>query len=282
MVLSHLPKLSDGLKQNNLWAKKSFGQHFLLDENFCYKIAALTQHVEGKYVAEVGPGPGGLSRAIISRNPKAFTMIEMDKDFAPMLIPLSDIAPSIQIHWGDALKVDIPALFPSNKITLLSNLPYNIGTVLLIGWLKDIQKFEELVLMFQKEVALRICAQKGDKHYGRLAVMTNWLCKTQLALKVPPAAFTPPPKVDSAVIIVTPRPQPLFNVSFKSMEFVVAAAFNMRRKMLKRSLKSFDIPWETLDINPTLRPEELDIEDFGKIAKYLEDTNHPSLTTKTS
>ncbi len=268
MGISQLQKLSDALKQNGLWANKALGQHFLLDENFCNKIASLTQQIDNHYVAEVGPGPGGLSRAILRNNPKQFIMIEMDKRFDPLLTPLASLGQDTNIQWGDALKTDMASLFPSGKVTLLSNLPYNIGTVLLISWLKEIQKFNELILMFQKEVALRVCAQKGEQHYGRLAVMTNWLCETHLALHVPPSAFTPPPKVDSAVITITPREKPLVDVSFEAMEFIVAKAFNMRRKMLKRSLKDLNIPWQELDIDPTLRPEVLDIEDFGKIAQY--------------
>lgn len=272
MGITQLPKLSDALKQNGLWANKALGQHFLLDENFCDKIASLTNNLNDKYVAEVGPGPGGLSRAILRQNPQQFIMIEMDKRFEPLLSPLCQSNKNTNIHWGDALKTDIPALFLADKITLLSNLPYNIGTVLLINWLKQIQQFNQLVLMFQKEVALRVCAQKGEQHYGRLAVMTNWLCETYLALNVPPSAFTPPPKVHSAVITVTPRPTPLIDVSFEAMEFIVGKAFNMRRKMLKRSLKDLNIPWEDLDIDPTLRPEMLDIEDFGKIAQFWQNS----------
>ncbi len=268
MDISQLPKLSDALKENNLWANKAFGQHFLLDENFCQKIASLAKNLKGKYVAEVGPGPGGLSRSILRLNPQKFTMIEMDNRFEPLLSPLSSIGQDTNIYWGDALKTDIPSLFPSEKIILLSNLPYNIGTPLLINWLKNINQFEELILMFQKEVALRVCAQMGEKHYGRLAVMTNWLCETRLALNVPPSAFTPPPKVDSAVITLIPRAKPLIDVSFEAMEFVVAKAFNMRRKMLKRSLKDLNIPWNDLDIDPMLRPEALDIISFGKIAQF--------------
>lgn len=268
MGLTQYPKLSDALKQNGLWANKALGQHFLLDENFCNKIVSLANNINGQYIVEVGPGPGGLSRAILRQNPQQFIMVEMDKRFEPLLNPLCQPSNHATIHWGDALKINIPALFAADKITLLSNLPYNIGTVLLINWLKQIQQFKQLILMFQKEVALRVCAQKGEQHYGRLAVMTNWLCDTHLALNVPPSAFTPPPKVQSAVISIVPRPYPLIDVSFEAMEFIVGKAFNMRRKMLKRSLKDLNIPWQDLDIDPTLRPEMLDIENFGKIAQY--------------
>ncbi len=264
--MHQLPKLSDALKAEGLWANKSLGQHFLLDENLCDRIASLSGGLEEKNVIEVGPGPGGLSRAILRANPHSFTMVEMDKRFEPVLSPLCSLHPQTQIIWGDALKTPIHEL-NNNKITLLSNLPYNIGSVLLINWLKNIQNFEQFILMYQKEVALRICAQAGDKHYGRLAVMTNWLCHTKLALNIPPSAFTPPPKVDSAVIVITPREKPLMDIDFATMELIVAKAFGMRRKMLKRIFKGIDIPWIELDIDPTLRPENLEVIDFCKIAQ---------------
>ncbi len=264
--MEKLPKLSDALKTNGLWANKSLGQHFLLDENLCDRIVALSFGLKGKNVIEVGPGPGGLSRAILRASPASFTMVEMDKRFEPMLSPLTQRHPHTQILWNDALKIPVHDCY-ADKITLLSNLPYNIGTVLLVNWLKNINHFDKFILMFQKEVALRVCAQTGDKHYGRLAVMTNWLCETQLALHIPPAAFTPPPKVDSAVIAITPREKPLMDIDFETMEFIVAKAFGMRRKMLKRIFKGIDINWEELDIDPTLRPENLEVIEFCKIAQ---------------
>ncbi len=264
--MSHLPKLSDALKANGLWANKSLGQHFLLDENLCDRIVTLSEGLKNKKVIEVGPGPGGLSRSILRAQPHSFTMIETDKRFEPILSPLTELHPRIQILWNDALKTPIHHLY-EEKITLLSNLPYNIGSILLIRWLKNIEAFEQLILMYQKEVAMRICASPGHKHYGRLAVMSNWLCHTKLALKVPSTAFTPPPKVDSAVITITPRKKPLMEVDFSIMESIVAKAFNMRRKMLKRIFKGIAIPWHDLNIDSTLRPENLNITDFCKIAK---------------
>ncbi len=263
--MENLPKLSDALKAEGLWANKSLGQHFLLDANLCGRIAALSGGLQGKNIVEVGPGPGGLSRAIVAMEPQSFTMVEMDKRFEAVLSPLTHIHNNTQILWGDALKTPIHTLY-DGKITLLSNLPYNIGSVLLINWLKNIEAFDQFVLMFQKEVAQRVCANPNDKHYGRLAVMTNWLCHTHMALHVPPAAFTPPPKVDSAVIVITPREKPLMDIDFATMELTVAKAFGMRRKMLKRIFKGIDIPWQELGIDASQRPENLEVTDFCKIA----------------
>ncbi len=264
---AQLPKLSDALKEHGLFAKKNLGQHFLLDSNLCQKIASYAGNVSAHHLIEIGPGPGGLSRAIKNLSPKSFTMVERDERFAPLLEPLCDAR--CRILWQDALKLNVADTVETPRI-LLSNLPYNIGTVLLIGWLKQITEFDKLVLMFQKEVAQRVTASVGDNHYGRLAVMCSWLCYCEYLQDVPPAAFTPPPKVDSGIILLTPRDKPLMDVPFDVMERTVARAFNMRRKMLKRIFKNDNIPWEDLDIDPTLRPEQLDVLGFCRLARWFE------------
>ncbi len=266
--MTEYPKLSDALKAHGLFAKKHLGQHFLLDTHLCQKIASFAGDVSHAHVIEVGPGPGGLSRAVKQLSPKSFTMIERDERFAPLLNPLCDN--STRILWQDALKVDMERDTASPRI-LLSNLPYNIGTTLFIGWLRQIQSFEQLVLMFQKEVAQRITAKVGEQHYGRLAVMSHWLCHCRYLQDVPPSAFTPPPKVDSGIIRISPRQKPLMNVSFDVMERTVARAFGMRRKMLKRIFKNDDVPWEILDIDPTFRPEQLEVEGFCRLARWFEE-----------
>ncbi len=264
--MDQYPKLSDALKAHDLFAKKHLGQHFLLDPHLCQKIASFAGCISHAHVIEVGSGPGGLSRAIKALSPKSFTMIERDERFAPLLTPLCD--DKVMILWQDALQVDIKKDISAPRI-LLSNLPYNIGTTLFIGWLKQIQLFEMLILMFQKEVAQRITANVGESHYGRLAVMSKWLCHRQYLQDVPPSAFTPPPKVDSGVIRITPRSQPLMGVSFDAMERTVAKAFGMRRKMLKRIFKGDNVPWKILDIEPTLRPEQLEVEGFCRLARWF-------------
>lgn len=266
-----LPKLSDALKAHGLFAKKQLGQHFLLDPHLCQKIASFAGDLSSMHVIEVGPGPGGLSRAIKELSPKSFIMIERDERFAPLLEPLCD--DTVKILWQDALKVDMEKDTYAPRV-LLSNLPYNIGTTLFIGWLRQIQSFQMLILMFQKEVAQRITARVGEPHYGRLAVMSGWLCHLRYLQDVPPSAFTPPPKVDSGIIRVMPREKPLMDVSFDAMERTVARAFGMRRKMLKRIFKGEDIPWESLDIEPTLRPEQLEVEGFCRLARWLYPAEH--------
>lgn len=265
-----LPSTSDLIKKYGLLAKKSLGQNFILDKNFTDKIARAAGDLTNYEVLEVGPGPGSLTRSILDCGAKKLTVIEMDERCIAALNELKDFyGDRLNIIQGDALTYDLR--LTTNPLKIIANLPYNIGTVLIFKWLKNVEKISSMHLMLQKEVVERITAKPNDKHYGRLAVMVNFLCHTRMVFSVSRTVFTPPPKVTSAIVEIIPRAKPLADVEFEKLERVVAAAFNQRRKMLKSSLKSiFENPEEILKeagINPELRPENLKIEEFCKIAQ---------------
>jgi 16S rRNA (adenine1518-N6/adenine1519-N6)-dimethyltransferase len=265
-----LPSTSELIKKYGLAAKKSLGQNFILDKNFTDKIARAAGDLSDSIVLEIGPGPGSLTRSILDAGAKKLIVVERDERCIELLKEFQDFyGDRIGVINGDALEYQV-----SGKVKIISNLPYNIGTVLLFKWLKDSDKIESMHLMLQKEVVERITAKPGDKHYGRLAVMVNFLCETRLVFEVSRHVFTPPPKVTSAIVEIIPREKPLVeDVDFKKLERVVGAAFNQRRKMLKSSLKAvFKNPEEVLKdcgIRSDLRPENLKIEDFCKLAKLL-------------
>lgn len=265
---------SELIKKYGLNAKKSLGQNFILDKNFTDKIvraaSGLNVDLSNATVLEIGPGPGSLTRSILDAGAKKLIVVERDERCIELLKEFQNFyGDRIEVINGDALEYLV-----LGKVKIISNLPYNIGTVLLFKWLKEADKIESMHLMLQKEVVERITAKSGDNHYGRLAVMVNFLCETRLVFEVSRHVFTPPPKVTSAIVEIIPREKPLVeDVDFKKLERVVGAAFNQRRKMLKSSLKAvFKNPEEVLKdcgIRPDLRPENLKIEEFCKLAKLL-------------
>ncbi len=268
-----LPPLKDVIKRFGLGAKKSLGQHFLLDLNLCARIAAAGGDINGRTVIEIGPGPGGLTRALLNAGAGRVVAVERDKRCVKALYELAAAYPGrLEIIEGDALEMDCPAMGPAPR-KIVANLPYNIATPLLIGWLKQAQKFESLTLMFQKEVADRLTAEPATKAYGRLTVISRWLCRVRIAFNIDKRAFTPPPKVASSVVTLTPRPKPLANADWKALETVTAAAFGQRRKMLRGSLKVLDGDGEKLcraaGIEPTLRAENLSVEQFCALARNM-------------
>ena len=282
MSLDNLPTLIETLKIHGLWANKNLGQHFLLDMNITDKIARLAAPLDGMNVAEIGPGPGGLTRALIQNGANVLA-IEMDERFLPPLDDLARATGQLQVLNANALKVDIAKEFGSTQqIKIIANLPYNVGTKMLINWLTSNPLFwSQAVLMFQKEVAERVTANPGDKAYGRLAILTQSVCTAHIAFEVPAKDFTPPPKVDSAVIVLDPLSQEKRFPDLKLLGDVTMAAFGQRRKMLRASLKSMaknhgttSMDWcETCSIDPTSRPEVLSVEAFQQLARFISKLN---------
>lgn len=269
-ALADLPPLRESLATHGLLAKKSFGQHFLLDLNITRKIARLAAVGAGDHVIEVGPGPGGLTRALLETGAQ-LTTIEKDERFRPLLEELAAICPALSLVFGDALQVDEAALAQGAPAHLVANLPYNVGTALLIKWLTGPWTPASLTLMFQREVADRIVASPGDEAYGRLAVLVQATSLAQRVMDVPARAFTPPPKVESAVVRLTPRPERLAPERLKALEQITAAAFGQRRKMLRSSLKA--LGGEALAVaaglDPQARAETIDLAGFLRLADSL-------------
>ncbi len=266
---------SEIIKKYSLNAKKSLGQNFILDKNFTDKIVKSAGNLNEFEVLEVGPGPGSLTRSILDAGAKKLIAVERDERCLEALTELKNFyGERFKTISDDALKIDETALFPKGKkFKIIANLPYNIGTVLLFKWLKIAPQISSMHLMLQKEVVERIIAKPNENHYGRLAVMINFLCETKMIFTVNRNVFTPPPKVTSAIVEIIPREKPLFDVEFSKLEKVVAAAFNQRRKMLKSSLKTLfkdpELVLKRIEINPELRPENLTIKEFCKITKEL-------------
>lgn len=273
-AIDDLPPLREVLAEYELNAKKALGQNFLLDLNLTQKIARTAGSLEGVHVIEVGPGPGGLTRAILSLNAERLTVIERDGRCLPVLAKIAERYPErLEIINGDALEQDFTALAGGKPVKIIANLPYNVGTQLLVNWLLPSgwpPCWQSLTLMFQKEVAQRIVARPGDKHYGRLGVLAGWRSEARIAFDVPPQAFTPPPKVTSSVVHLTPRARP-FPVAADKLEKVTQAAFGQRRKMLRQSLKSLggETLLEKAGIDPKRRAETLSVEEFCNLASLL-------------
>lgn len=276
MDLKDLPSLSETVRKHDLYANKSLGQHFLLDMNLTDKIARLADPLNDVHVTEIGPGPGGLSRALLLRGTKHLSVIEMDERFIPALVEIGDCSDGrLSIVKGDALRFDI-ATQTSAPRKIIANLPYNVGTKMLINWVSARPIFwEQMVLMFQLEVAQRVVASPGDNHYGRLAVLCQSVASCRLAFDVPARLFTPPPKVDSAVIVLEPLASPYPDL--KALGRVTQAAFGQRRKMVRRSLRSLAKDenliledWlEQASIDPQTRPETLPISAFQALANKI-------------
>ena len=269
-----LPPLRDTIRMHGLDARKALGQHFLLDLNLTRRIVRAAGEIDGHTVIEVGPGPGGLTRALLESPAAHIIAIERDARCIAALAELQAAWPGrLTVIEGDALEADWSAL-ANGPTHVIANLPYNVGTPLLIGWLKQAPLFASLALMFQKEVGDRLLAPVGGKAYGRLAVMAQWICKVTRAFDIPARAFTPPPKVDSSVILLTPRAEPLAPARWAAMERVVAAAFGQRRKMLRASLRQLPVDSDALlaatGIDGSLRAEQLPIADFAALARAFD------------
>ena len=267
-----LPPLRDVIARYGLSASKALGQNFLFDRQLLARIAAVPGDIEGAEVFEVGPGPGGLTRALLAAGARV-TAIERDRRCLPALTELGAAYPGrLTLIEGDALAIDAPSLF-ADRPHIVANLPYNIGTALLVGWLTSAWPpwWRSATLMFQKEVAERIVAAPGTDHYGRLAVLSQWRSTVRIAMPVHRSAFTPPPKVMSAVVHITPGEAP-DGVAVTAVERVTAAAFGQRRKMLRQSLKPVPGALEalaTLGIDTTRRAETLSVAEFFQVARAL-------------
>lgn len=271
-----LPPLRDVIERHDLRARKSLGQNFLLDLNLTAKIARQAGDLSACDVLEIGPGPGGLTRGLLSEGARKVLAIEKDARCLPALQEIADAYPNrLHVIEGDALNID-PLAHLTPPIRVASNLPYNVGTELLIRWLTPKQWppfWQSLTLMFQREVAQRITADVGDKAYGRLAILSQWRCDARIVVSLPPEAFSPPPKVSSAVVHLSMLPEPRFPADFKTLERVVAAAFNQRRKMLRSSLNSVSPEIEDMlhaaGIKPTERAEQVSLEEFCALAREV-------------
>jgi 16S rRNA (adenine1518-N6/adenine1519-N6)-dimethyltransferase len=267
--LEALPPLREALAEHGLMARKAFGQHFLLDLNITRKIARLAGFAPGERVIEVGPGPGGLTRALLEAGARV-TAIEKDPRFRPLLEDLAEAAApgALSLVFADALGADEAALLDGEPCQVVSNLPYNVGTALLVKWLTGPWTPLAMTLMFQKEVAQRIVAPVGGSAYGRLAVIAQATCETQVVMEVPARAFTPPPKVESAVVRLVPRAERPSPPRLDALQKLTAAAFGQRRKMLRASLKA--LGGEPLigaaGLDPRARAETVDIEGFLRLA----------------
>ncbi|MEM7729964.1 MAG: 16S rRNA (adenine(1518)-N(6)/adenine(1519)-N(6))-dimethyltransferase RsmA [Pseudomonadota bacterium] len=268
-----LPTLHETVAIHGLRADKSLGQHFLLDLNLTRSIARLAKPLEGVHVAEVGPGPGGLTRALLLEGAEHVLAIEMDERFLPPLDDLARASGRLTVHHGDALRLDIADALPAPR-KIVANLPYNVGTKMLVNWITARPRFwEQMVLMFQLEVAQRVCAQPGESAYGRLAVLCQSVGHCRIAMEVPARLFTPPPKVDSAVVVIDPLDAPFGDL--KALGELTQAAFGQRRKMLRASLKGYAKrhglelgSWlERAGVDPTARPETLDVAAFQRMVE---------------
>ncbi|MEA1942114.1 MAG: 16S rRNA (adenine(1518)-N(6)/adenine(1519)-N(6))-dimethyltransferase RsmA [Pseudomonadota bacterium] len=277
MSLDGLPPLREVIAQHGLGANKAFGQHFLLDLNLTGKIASLAGDMSAVHAIEVGPGPGGLTRAILAAGAKSLTVVEKDDRFLGALEEIGTASGGrLEIVQADALAVDEDALLPAGgERVILSNLPYNVGTLLLIKWLEaEPVWWTRAVLMFQREVADRVVAAPGSKAYGRLAVISQARCRVRMGLKVPARAFTPPPKVDSAVVVLEPLPEAERFADVEALGIVTASAFGQRRKTLRRSLAqaagqttaSAEDLLTTAGIDPGARAETVDVAGFRRLA----------------
>ncbi|MHA6288370.1 16S rRNA (adenine(1518)-N(6)/adenine(1519)-N(6))-dimethyltransferase RsmA [Maricaulis sp. CAU 1757] len=278
MNLDALPPLRDVIAAHGLGAKKAFGQHFLLDLNLTGKIASLAGDMSESAAIEVGPGPGGLTRAILAAGAASLTVVEKDARFLDALAEINTASGDrLRVVQADALDVDEASLLPeASRRVILSNLPYNVGTLLLIKWLEaDPVWWHRAVLMFQREVADRVVATPGSKAYGRLAVICQSRCAVRMPLKIPARAFTPPPKVESAVVVLDPLPESQRFDDVEALGIVTASAFGQRRKTLRRSLAqaagqtsaSAEDLLATARIDPGARAETINVKGFQALAR---------------
>ena len=275
-ALDDLPPLREVIATHGLSARKSLGQNFLLDLNLTAKIARQAGDLSQSDVLEIGPGPGGLTRGLLASGARKVLAVEKDSRCIPALQEVAAAYPGrLEVLEGDALEID-PTAHLTPPIRITANLPYNVGTELLVRWLTpDVWPpfWQSLTLMFQREVAERIVAQPGSKTYGRLAVLAQWRSDARIVMSLPPGAFTPPPKVSSAVVHLTALPKPRFPADAAVLSRVVAAAFNQRRKMLRAALKGQapDIEDRLIaaGLKPTDRAEQVPLEGFCALAREL-------------
>jgi 16S rRNA (adenine1518-N6/adenine1519-N6)-dimethyltransferase len=273
--VSLLPPIREVIRRHGLGADRSLGQHFLLDLNLTGKIARAAGPLGQRHVVEIGPGPGGLTRALLAAGASQVVAIERDPRCVAALDDLVASYPGrLEIVAGDALAIDPVELVPKPRC-IVANLPYNISTALLLRWLPRIGAWESLTLMFQKEVADRLVAAPGSKDYGRLTVLVQWLTEPKRLFEIPPRAFVPPPKITSTVVRILPRPAPLAPCRREDLERVTAAAFGQRRKMLRGSLKPLGLDPALAGIDPTARAEDVPVEGFCALARALKTISPP-------
>jgi 16S rRNA (adenine1518-N6/adenine1519-N6)-dimethyltransferase len=270
--VSDLPPLREVIARHGLAARRSLGQHFLLDGNLTGRIVRLAGDLTGRYVIEVGPGPGGLTRALLASAASCVTVIEIDPRAVAAMHELAARAEGrLRVIAADALEIDAVALVPQPRL-VVANLPYNVGTPLLVGWLRQAAAFQRLVVMFQLEVAERICAVPETPGYGRLSVLAQWIADVSMPMRIPPAAFVPPPKVFSAVVVLVPRHAQPDAVMFARMERLTAAAFGQRRKMLRGALRSLggEALLARAGVAADRRAETLSVAEFSRLAACME------------
>lgn len=280
-MIDDLPPLREVVRRHDLQARKALGQNFLFDLNLTARIArASGADLEKACVIEIGPGPGGLTRALLAEGAGHVIAIERDARFYPVLAEIAARYPGrLTLLQGDAMRIDPrPAIPPDLRPRIVANLPYNIGTTLLVGWLESEPWppwFESITVMVQREVGERLVATpKQAKDYGRLSVLTGWRCQARILFDVPASAFVPPPKVTSCVVHLTPKPLPLPLVKAATLSHVTQAAFGQRRKMLRQSLKSLASEplalLEAAGIDPTARAETIDLDGFLRLSAQVE------------
>ena len=274
--MEKLPPLKDVISKHKLSAKKSLGQNFLLDLNLTSKIARYAGNLEQSDVLEIGPGPGGLTRSLLNEGARKVVAIEKDtRCIAALEEVQTRFTGKLKIVEGDALSTEVRQ-YLTHPVQIIANLPYNIGTELLVRWLNSTtwpSFWQSMTLMFQKEVANRIVASPGSKAYGRLSVMAQWRCNTKIAFNIPATAFTPPPKVESSIVHFEALKEPRFPAEVNKLEFVVSKAFNQRRKMLRGALKGHFKNVEegllAIGVVPTKRAENVTIQEFCLMAQTL-------------
>ncbi len=276
--IAKLPSLRTTVEAHGLMAKKALGQNFLLDQNITDKIISLSLQKQNKknfsedFCFEIGPGPGGLTRSILSAEPQRLTVVEMDERCISIMEELKErVKNRLEIINEDALKTDFTA-FKENPKHIISNLPYNISVPLLIKWLYEIKSYQSLTLMFQKEVADRICAPIGCKDYGRISILAQLQCQIDRLVDLNPNCFVPAPKIWSSVLLFRPLPQTLTSEQIKKIEHLSTLAFGQRRKMIRQSLKSIpelESKCQQIGILPTYRPEEITPQQFLALADLL-------------
>ena len=274
--MEKLPPLKDVISRHQLRAKKSLGQNFLLDLNLTSKIARYAGNLDQFDILEIGPGPGGLTRSLLREGARKVVAIEKDNRCIEALEEIQATFPGrLKLLQGDALSTNASEHL-ADPVRIIANLPYNIGTALLVRWLtsKTWPSFwQSMTLMFQKEVAKRIVASPGSEAYGRLSVMSQWRCDTKIAFNVPASAFTPPPKVESALVHFEALKEPKFPAKVEVLEFVVSKAFNQRRKMLRGALKGYFQNVEegllSIGVSPTKRAEDITVQEYCAMSQIL-------------
>ena len=277
LSIDGLPPLREVINTHELLAKKALGQNFLLDLNLTSKIARQAGDLKNSDVLEVGPGPGGLTRALLHQGARRVVAIEQDRRFLPALAEVSQHhSGKLEVLHGDALSIN-PLAVLNAPVRIVSNLPYNVGTELLTRWLTPLEWppfWQSLTLLFQKEVAQRIVAQPRTKAYGRLSILAQWRCDAKIVMEIPPAAFTPSPRVTSAVVHLERLEEPRFKANAKILTWVVAQAFGQRRKMLRSSLRGITTDLEdqllAAEINPTQRAEEVGLKQFCMLSELIQ------------